>query len=706
MKQNLFLVVLGLIVAGSVMTRATVGVKAQAPRCAPENPACEARFQKELPRPKVLAPSNPNGPIKEYTVTMEQASVDLGFRRPGDATPVKTPIWGYNGQFPGPTIEAQTNKPIRVRWYNCLTEAYKDRPSSQQGMPCTAGSTPLPYPFADLGGDAGGVNTDIHGAADGPQARAVVHMHGGHSPVKSDGYSSCAYDPVQGVKNPVAKADDPCYADGPNLRTFTYPNRRQGTTLWYHDHAMGTTRLSVYAGLAGFYFTRDSYEAKLNLPVNNDKQPSKDHEIPLVIQDRTFDEDPTSPSYGRLKYGTDETAGEFSASPVNPPVDAADPRPYPPESYGKTILVNGAIWPKMTVSASRYRFRILNGSNARVYNLKLRAETGTTQPPPAMVVIGADGGLIPDAAQIMKSGGTGAKLNSFLLAPGERIDIVIDFVARGGAKYVLINDAPAPFKGRLLPDVGVDGVPINQAPDPNSTGKVMRFEVQPNTAALINTKDLSTFPDPAQLRPLEDFKTFSDRIGKLPNIKQRWVTLHENGMLMLGNDGKPHMFDDPITEGIKLNTNEVWHIVNLTVDTHPIHLHFVPFRVIGRSAFKVTSLINDGKASVPDPNDPNTLEYNAVFTSYPMHTKLQPYLEPPNSPAVYERGLKDVVQANPKEVTTIAVNFCGGYKADGFNCGPYNAKEDSGFIGKFVWHCHILEHEDNEMMRPLEIKQP
>jgi spore coat protein A len=228
------------------------------------------------------------------------------------------------------------------------------------------------------------VDTTIHGAdASVPAVRAVVHLHGAHVPPESDGYPEDWITPGQNA-------------------VYMYPDKQRSQTLWYHDHALGITRLNVYAGLAGLYIVRDRDDEKLGLP-------SGAYEIPIIIQDRAFRKD------GSLCY---PTAG------VRPDIHPN----WVPEWFGNMAVVNGKVWPYLDVEPRRYRFRFLNASNARF--LRLRLSNGQ-----AMTQIGGDGGLIEAPAPI----------DQFLIAPAERAEIVIDFSGQEGREITLTNDAPAPF---------------------------------------------------------------------------------------------------------------------------------------------------------------------------------------------------------------------------------------------------------------------
>jgi len=398
------------------------------------------------------------------------------------------------------------------------------------------------------------IDHTLHGAeANLPDVRTVVHLHGGKVPADSDGYPEDWYEPGRSA-------------------VYHYPNRQEPALLWYHDHTMGINRLNTYAGLVGAYIIRDPTEDALNLP-------SGKFDVPLILFDRFFTAD------GQLYY----------------PVSNAPQAPWIPELFANAFLVNGKLLPYLDVEPRRYRFRILNGSNARFYRLTL----ANGQP---FIQIGCDQGLLPAPFQLKK----------LVLGPAERLDVIVDFSRHNGEKIVVKNDV-------------LD---------------MMQFRVAekgaPDTVAL-----------PAVLRPVP-------KIPESAAIKTRQLTLDEVDDLT-GNSYKMLLngmhWDMPITESPVLDSVEIWELINLTDDSHPIHLHMVRFQILDRRSFDLTRYFKEQK----------------VY-----------YTDKPRAPEPTESGWKDTVRADPGLVTRIIVHF-------------------EGYAGKYVWHCHILEHEDNEMMRPYEI---
>jgi spore coat protein A, manganese oxidase len=433
-------------------------------------------------------------------------------------------FWGYDGTFPGPILEAKSGEGFLVEWVNKL--------------PSTHLLT---------------LDRNLHGAeSEFPAVRTVVHAHGAKAPPESDGYPEAWFVPGESA-------------------LYHYPNAQDAATLWYHDHALGITRLNVYAGLLGAFVVRDEVEAALNLP-------SGECEIPLILCDRLFEKS------GRLSY----------------PVETAA-NPWTPELFGNAILVNGKLFPYADVRARRYRLRVINASNARFYHLGFDKALAFHQ-------IGSDQGLLPAPVP----------LRILSLAPGERADLIVDFAGHGGESFVLGSD--------------------------NYT--VMQFRVARGVE-----NDTSAMP--ALLRPVE-------RMPESAAIRTRTLTLDElddlvgDPVTMLLNQSH---WCAPITEEPVQDTVEIWNLVNLTEDSHPIHLHLVRFQILDRRRFDVSAyqmrktLRHTGRAILPEPG---------------------------------EAGWKDTVRADPGMVTRIIVKF-------------------SGWPGRYVWHCHILEHEDNEMMRPYNV---
>jgi FtsP/CotA-like multicopper oxidase with cupredoxin domain len=524
-------------------------------------------------------------PVRLEGPTLDVAAVEFRQKLHRDLPPTR--LWGYAGSYPGPTIVATRGTALRVNWTNAL-----HRPALLASLPVDTTlhwADPLGRGHAQ-GHERGPAGR--RGPYRGP-VPLVPHLHGGETEPASDGHPDAWFTPGLELRGAAF-----------TRASFDYTNRQPAGTLWYHDHALGITRLTVYAGLAGFYLVRDpALEHELALP-------SGRFEREILIQDRSFDE------AGQLLYpraGTDPSRHTH----------------WVPEFFGDTIVVNGKCWPWMAVEPRRYRLRLLNGSNARFYRLRL----SDGRP---FIVIGADGAMLPAPAGV----------DAIVLAPGERADVVVDFAgATPGSRSRMLNDAPTPF-------------PAGDVPDPRTTGRILEFRI-----GALSGPDASNIP--SRLAPLPELGT--------PALTRR-LTLQERmgprGPVAVLLDDK--LWSDPPTETPRLGTTEHWEIYNLTEDAHPIHLHLVHFQVLGRQPVRVDGLAR----ALRDGRDPSAFLPG-----------------PPLPPEPGERGWKDTVRANPREVTRFAVRFAP-MEGGSF---PFDATAHPGY----VWHCHVLEHEDNEMMRPL-----
>jgi spore coat protein A len=481
-----------------------------------------------------------------------------------------TTMWGYNDSWPGPTFEVRKGQPVSVKWINQL---------------------PLKHFLP--------VDPTIHGAEEGvPEVRTVVHVHGAQTLPDSDGYPDAWYT-ADGKLGAAAGANP-----------ARFPNEQQATTLWYHDHALGITRLNVYAGLAGFYLIRDEQEDALNLPGGR-------YEIPLMIQDRSFAAD------GSLRYP--------------PPQNGTHPM-WMQEFFGENICVNGVATPFLEVEPRKYRFRVVNGSNSRFYHLTLVSadsdgkRNGRPVDAPPLRQIGTDGGLLPAPLT----------LHYLIISPGERFDIVIDFSEHKGMNLALINDAPAPYArgGEIVPS------------------DVMLFKVTKPLAE----KDTSSLPETlVPWSPLDPSQAVRERTLALTEMDRQ-----PDGYTMIGLLGQKH-WDDPITEDPKAGTTEIWSFANTTADVHPMHIHLVQFQVLNRQPFDAKTYATTGKLNL---------------TGIPM---------PPES---NERpAWKDTIKTYAHYITRVIAKFDL----------PPGTPVKPGDEFRYVWHCHVLEHEDNEMMRPYKI---
>jgi spore coat protein A, manganese oxidase len=546
-----------------------------------------------------------------------------------------TTVWSYGSatdptsfNYPAFTIEARYNKPVRVKWINQLVDA------SGSYLPHILPVDPTLHWANPPGGAEGRDMRPMFESTPGPYlgpVPIVTHLHGGHTAQESDGYAEAWYLPLANnipteyawvgswydfFKGEFARKYGLTWE--PGSATFQYPNDQRASTLWYHDHTLGMTRLNVYAGPAGFYLLRrgpgDLPPAVLPGPTPSvgDNPFGVYYEIPLAVQDRSFNAD------GSLFYPDSRAFFDEFEGPYIPESDISPI--WNPEFFGTTMVVNGRTWPYLQVEQRRYRFRVLNGCNSRFLILKFDNNLPFWQ-------IGSDGGFLPAPVQV----------DQLLLGPAERADVVVDFSSVPvGTEIILMNLGPdEPFGG------GIPGVDFEPA-DPQTTGQVMQLRV---TGA--PGKDTSKHPSRLKLpafKPLGN--PTSSRQVSLNEEESTYPGFDGPAAALLGTlDGSgspvPMFWHDPITENPALNSIEEWEMYNFTMDAHPMHIHEVQFQVVNRQP------IEGGPA------------------------------RPPES---WETGFKDTVIAYPGEITRVKALF--------------------DLPGLFVWHCHIVEHEDNEMMRP------
>ncbi|TCP57271.1 FtsP/CotA-like multicopper oxidase with cupredoxin domain [Tamaricihabitans halophyticus] len=470
------------------------------------------RFRVPLPIPRVAKPARSDATTDYYEITQRVADVEIV---PG----YKTPVFGYDGEFPGPTIRSTSGRKTVVTHRN-----------------------ELPVP-------------------------TVVHLHGGHTPAEHDGYPTDLVFPKDGNPGDFAGHGDGMLGDiTRGSRTYEYPMRQAAATLWYHDHRMDFTGPQVWRGLAGFHLIHDDVEAGLSLPHG-------DRDIPLMICDRAFEAD-----------------GAFRYPAVDPTLRHV---PGVREEYmegvaGDVVVVNGAPWPELEVDAARYRFRLLNASNARRYRLSLDPNPSGGD---GFVQIASDVGFL---AQPLRH-------DRIDLAPAERSEVIVDF-----SRY----------------PVGTEIVLRNELGN-GSTAEVMRFVVARKAA------DDSTIPE--RLVEIEPYDAAAAKVHREWSFTRGRVGNHA-GWTINGKAFDPNRIDaEP-----KLGELEVWRFYSDL--HHPVHIHLSPFQVISRN----------GRA-----------------------------------PGPYDAGWKDTVDIPPTDYVEVAIRF-------------------SGFTGKYMMHCHNLEHEDMAMMSAFE----
>jgi FtsP/CotA-like multicopper oxidase with cupredoxin domain len=620
------------------------------------------KYTLPLVKPPAMPPGKGSNKNKDkYRIAMRQFT-----QRVLSPPHPETVVWGYGSvdypgtvaqggtfNYPAFTIEANWNKTTQVQWRNELVD--------YQGhfLPHLLPVDPTLHWANPPGGTAGRDTRPSFSSTPGPYfgpVPMVTHVHGAHAAEQHDGYAEAWYLP-DAANIPAGYATTGTFYDyfkakyaedwTPGMASFKYPNDQRATTLWYHDHTLGMTRLNVYAGPAGFYLirggpddvvldSRDDSAAILPGPAPGvgDDPLGEYGEIPIAIQDRSFNVD-ASLFYPDTRAFFDGYAGPYLPyTPISPI--------WNPEVFGNMMVVNGFTWPYLEVAPRRYRFRLLNGCNSRFLILQF------DHPGVEVWQIGAEGGFLPAPVRLNDipypgSPGGGATV---LMAPAERADVIVDFSGAEGTTFRLLNLGPdEPFGGGA---VGVDFDPS----DPDSTGQVMEFRVSAGTVA-----DATTPPQYLQLPAITPLgvesvtrdlslneESYDDGQGFEGPVAALLGTVIENGE----DEGQPLLWSDPITENPALGATEEWEIYNFTEDAHPIHVHQVQFEVLGREA-------EDG-----GPGATGT-----------------------NGPLPWETGYKDTVIAYPDEVTRVKMRF-----------------DKAGF---YVWHCHIVEHEDNEMMRPYHV---
>ncbi|KAK6931874.1 Multicopper oxidase, type 1 [Dillenia turbinata] len=479
---------------------------------------------------------------------------------------------------PGPTIEALQGVPTHITWENYLPKSHI--------LPWDA---TVPTAISKHGG-----------------VPTVVHLHAGVHPPKFDGSAFAWFTNKFNETGPAW-----------TIPTYTYPNVQHAGNLWYHDHALGLTRVNLLAGLIGAYVIRNpAVESKLNLPSGSE------FDQHLVVMDRSFRKD------GSLC---------MNSTGDNPSIHPQ----WQPEYFGEAIVVNGKAWPFLKVQRQKYRFRIINASNARYFNFSLSNGLKFTH-------VGSD------CSYLSKPVTT----ESFIMAPSEIADVIIDFSTSLTNEAVLLNNASYPYP---------TGDPVN-----NLNSKVMKFEISPNKPT---KPDNSLIP-----KTLVNYQAATIKGAS----KTRYIVMYE----YLSSTGLPtHLYingkrlEDPATETPKSGSTEIWEVINLTADNHPLHLHLATFQAI-----KISELenIDEFKACMSKKND-------AVACNVADHATGKLAIIPD-----YEKTWKNSVKIMPGYQTTVVVKFNLVENGAPY---PFDATAEPGY----VYHCHILDHEDNAMIRPLKL---
>jgi spore coat protein A len=572
------------------------------------DPTRLTKFLDPLRLPRVLRP-DPQAQHAELHIEQVSAQQRLHSQLP------PTPLWTYQGDFPGPTIEVRRGQRLRVTWSNRINTPFPVIDGTVPGNDAQAANVP--------GIDPSLVNKKT---ADLPPW-VVTHLHGARTGAGNDGWT----------ENSILPGSS---------QLCEYPNDQAATALWYHDHAMGITRLNVQTGLAGMYLIRDDEEDALGLPAGP-------YEVPLVLCDRNLALDAADAFTGQLLH----------KSAVFP-------------FFGPYTVVNGGIWPYLEVSARWYRFRVLNASNTRTYRLHLVDEQGQ-RVPDAVWQIGTDSGLLGAPIPLPDGG--------LALMPAERADLLIDFSRLGAHRLRLVSSATEPYAGVPLP-AGTSPAqpdPAHLLPEPD----IMQFRVADEPPQ--DRFQLPTRLSPSYVRLTHD--TLPPHMHRLlllapnpKNVFELWEmeqvepamapaaggTAIDGIVQLQGADGQlvtyrrlSRTLDDTLNWHVRQDGWENWAILNLSVARHPIHLHLIRFQALTREAWDITGFQQASGGTAPG----SPLTYGSQVPVDPS-----------------DQGWKDVIQVPTGQVVRIAGQFTGA-------------------TGRFMYHCHLLAHEDDGMMRPFTV---
>jgi len=586
-------------------------------------------------------------------------------------TPVPTTIWGYgeNGKgvtWPGRTIERNvSDPPLEIMWQNKL---------KRRGGHLLPVDPNLHWAYALHGASSvNGVDYRKY-SIEKDGVPIVPHVHGGKNDSRFDGNPEYFFSPGWKVRGP-RWGDKKYYFGGSDW------NNKAGMT-WYHDHALGITRLNVYAGLAGFFPVRDGDDT--GSPGNPLGLPADPYELGFAVQDRMFWNTgelfypayPGDPAYDDFITEQDVVLSppEFPDNPRNVAGFNGGGPTALAEFFGDHIVVNGAIWPKYSVEPRQYRVRFLNGCDSRFMRLKLKVIPGGASNPDAIdpnaddgfelpfLVIGSDQSLRAKAAEV----------NEVDFMPGERLDLIIDFSVMEipwGSRVIVENIlGDSPFGGDLPEEEDL-------FPD-RRTDRVMAFDVEvPFDSAQADTDiqggdslgggvDVSDTIN--KTRKLALFEG-TDEFGRL----QPLLGTAELVTDVEGNEVEGSLtWFQPITENPNVGDTEIWEIYNATGDAHPVHVHLVHFEVMNREGFTADSI-----------EQPTTQHNGTEGVGFHLEDIVLDGIVIP--PDLAEETRRDMVMALPKQVTRIKMTFSKP--------------------GRYVWHCHILSHEDHEMMRPYHV---
>jgi spore coat protein A len=607
---------------------------------------------------------------------------------------------------------AQSNETLKVQWEKKLPIGPKYDYILTNHQCVSVVDTSLHWAYSTLNESDGPCSIKEHGVP------TVVHLHGGHTDAEYDGTPEQFFSPDFAITGATFES-----------KTYYYDNSQSASLLWYHDHTLGITRLNTYAGMAGLYVVRDELDTgkadnknKYDLNDPPMEMPCGDYELGIAIQDRLFKQDGSFffPSFPGDPYysGYIDDEGVYLPNNIFP---NGGPTIFK-EFFGNVMLVNGVAWPaKDEVPRAPHRLRILNGCDSRFLIVEFEqvvadavdVATSNTQP---QVLL--DFALVTDPSTVRQT---------LVIAPGQRVDLLVDFSAVEDDKHVIMRNSGSdePFGGD--PVTSPADIP-ERVETFGRMDRIMLFKVvaglvtpatfptttmAPSSEHMVDrTRVLATFENPDRTRALGLFEGRDVYNRLMPLLGTSELATDETATKTISWDKDqisrvPQLdgpmegtmtWSNPTTEIAKCGDIENWEIWNVSPDAHPIHVHLIQFVVVERQTIlwnKVVDVSGDDPHICPaDPADSDgtcleqqavVMHDGAVASGYKIVNKTtDPTPVSKDSYGQYgEVGESDIVIANPNEVTTIQMKF--------------------DKVGRYVWHCHILSHEDNEMMRVIEV---
>ena len=576
-----------------------------------------------------------------------------------------TPVWGYSDirdgkcTWPGRTFEVKTNELLQVEWINGLYEPLLTGAGAYSGRSVL--DTSIHWAFNSHGCNKDSTNPEGTYCG-GEEAIAtdgipiVTHLHGGHSMFEWDGTPDQFFTPGLTIRGPRFVSN-----------IYTYPNEQSAGTLWYHDHALGITRLNVYAGLAGFYFVRDDQDTgKESNPLS---LPAGKHELAFAFQDRMFKDN------GELFYPA------FPEDPIYDdfiPDTGVTPPSILAEVFGDFMLVNGMIWPMFKTEPREYRLRLLNGCNSRFLVVKfMQVELTEVDPaggtPLDFWVIGSDQGLASQAVET----------DILVFGPGARYDVVINFAPAAGKRVIIQNlGYDAPFGG----DYGDCSANPGDCFQARKTDRIMAFDVarsaSPPSVSKFDYKKINfgytVTENVNRTRHLSLFEG-TDSFGRLmPYMGEIQTDVYPN-IGLFGPMTGSFSYSNINSENMCLGDVEEWFIYNPTADVHPIHLHLVKFEVVSRHNIIWHNPSSEDHVEEERPSDPHgtyllaqpvVTHDGSVAEGYTLENPMYENTPIGPLPGYIDNGQRDMVSALPDTVTRVKMIF--------------------DRPGQYVWHCHIV----------------